>query len=696
MPKVQTYGQPQVGPVETTGARFRPADNDGGAFGGVARGARALGGALSDFANTQDQIEDDLAQTSANDLLLQYQSSTRTATNALKEKRGKDALLARPGASAAIGTAYDDILGKADARTRRFLEPRLKQYRALADDDVAGYARDQLRIYDDEVGSARQANAAEQAAANWDKPDLRLQFIEDGKAQLRTNLARRGMSDPEIVANEERKYVSGIHAGIVDNFLVSGDVEGAQVYLEANADDIDLGDELRLRNALKGPLDQRQAAADFDAVTADLGSGSSSDTGLTDFEAIISNEGGTDPKTGAFLTSPKGAVGPAQVMPGTGPEAAKLAGVKWDEQKYRTDHAYNVKLGQAYYKEMLRQFKDPEVAAAAYNAGPGRVQQALEKGGDWRANLPAETQKYIRDFTRKTGAQQGAKRWDAESVLASIDAKADAEGWTFERRERAKDYATGRISRDEQLMNRREQEADRQAAEYMLGRGAGFTDESQIPRAIWGQMSVGAREAATNAARQNVRGHEIPANGSIATGLALERINNPEAFSQMALGPYAGLVTRSEMQELLVEQAKIKRGDPDAAVRSKVASTISMFGAEAGILGDKDDQRQRRVRVQKIMEADLQKVTGGKRNPTEAELYQAFVGATADVTYRVDRTFMGVPTGQATKTVRRYDLRADDIPPNVRQRITSSFKQQRGREPNEDEVAEIYRLGRGG
>src|ERR1700683_4528312 len=40
---------------------------------------------------------------------------------------------------------------------------------------------------------------------------------------------------------------------------------------------------------------------------------------------------------GQPLRSPAGAIGYSQVMPGTGPEAAKLAGLPWDEERLKTD-----------------------------------------------------------------------------------------------------------------------------------------------------------------------------------------------------------------------------------------------------------------------------------------------------------------------------------------------------------------------
>ena len=95
--------------------------------------------------------------------------------------------------------------------------------------------------------------------------------------------------------------------------------------------------------------------------------------------------------------SSAGAVGVMQVMPDTAPEAAKLAGVKWDPQAYRTDANYNRLLGIAYLSEMLRRYDgDVEKALAAYSAGPGSVENALATNGDnWLAALPGETQDYV-------------------------------------------------------------------------------------------------------------------------------------------------------------------------------------------------------------------------------------------------------------------------------------------------------------
>ena len=103
-------------------------------------------------------------------------------------------------------------------------------------------------------------------------------------------------------------------------------------------------------------------------------------------------------RNGRPLTSSAGAIGIAQVMPKTAPEAAKLAGLPFDDNRYRNDPEYNLALGKAYYEKQLADFGDEQLAAAAYNAGPGAVRSALKKGGPngWVNHVPAETRDYLK------------------------------------------------------------------------------------------------------------------------------------------------------------------------------------------------------------------------------------------------------------------------------------------------------------
>jgi hypothetical protein len=128
-------------------------------------------------------------------------------------------------------------------------------------------------------------------------------------------------------------------------------------------------------------------------------------------------------REGRPLTSPAGAIGIAQVMPGTAPEAAKLAGLDFDPVRYRNDPEYNKALGKAYFNKQLETFGSEDKAAAAYNAGPGALQKALARaereGGDYLSYLPAETRAYVPKVMGLAGARgedEGITRVTPEAV----------------------------------------------------------------------------------------------------------------------------------------------------------------------------------------------------------------------------------------------------------------------------------------
>ena len=105
--------------------------------------------------------------------------------------------------------------------------------------------------------------------------------------------------------------------------------------------------------------------------------------------------------SGRPITSSAGAIGIAQVMPATAPEAAQMAGVPFDEQAYLTDASYNKLLGVAYMSNMLSRYDgDVRKALAAYNAGPGRLNSAIRRDPqNWLRLMPDETKKYVQKLS---------------------------------------------------------------------------------------------------------------------------------------------------------------------------------------------------------------------------------------------------------------------------------------------------------
>lgn len=156
------------------------------------------------------------------------------------------------------------------------------------------------------------------------------------------------------------------------------------------------------------------------------------------FERMLRVESGGKQfdRSGRPLTSSAGAIGIAQVMPKTAPEAARLAGLPFDDNRYRNDPEYNRALGEAYFEKQLADFGDERLAAAAYNAGPGAVRRALQKGGPdgWINHVPRETQKYVQSVFGGGGGAAGGGRGGPTPVIAGSGDKGAPKTTEAERR----------------------------------------------------------------------------------------------------------------------------------------------------------------------------------------------------------------------------------------------------------------------
>lgn len=110
--------------------------------------------------------------------------------------------------------------------------------------------------------------------------------------------------------------------------------------------------------------------------------------------------------------SPKGALGLMQLMPDTARDMAAELGVQFNQARLTTDGGYNKQLGSAYLNKLLERYDgDEALAVSAYNAGPGRVDEWLQRHGDprrgeisrtnWVERIPfAETRDYATKILR--------------------------------------------------------------------------------------------------------------------------------------------------------------------------------------------------------------------------------------------------------------------------------------------------------
>ena len=103
-----------------------------------------------------------------------------------------------------------------------------------------------------------------------------------------------------------------------------------------------------------------------------------------------------------------GARGMMQLMPGTAREEADRAGIQYMSASLTGDPSYNIRLGDQHFARLMSRYDGAyPLAIAAYNAGPGRVNEWLRLNGDprtgsvdwvtWIEQIPSnfETRYYV-------------------------------------------------------------------------------------------------------------------------------------------------------------------------------------------------------------------------------------------------------------------------------------------------------------
>jgi hypothetical protein len=105
----------------------------------------------------------------------------------------------------------------------------------------------------------------------------------------------------------------------------------------------------------------------------------------------------------AFAVSPKGAQGIAQFMPRT---------ANWRGLSNPFDVSAALKASASYLRDLRSRFGNLGLAAAAYNAGPQRLQDWLSA----RANLPKETRQYVQIVTGHSAGE-----WTGGTARANLE-----------------------------------------------------------------------------------------------------------------------------------------------------------------------------------------------------------------------------------------------------------------------------------
>lgn len=109
-----------------------------------------------------------------------------------------------------------------------------------------------------------------------------------------------------------------------------------------------------------------------------------------------------------------GALGKSQMLPYVAKDAARIAGVNWDENRFKTDEAYNTLLGQTWTKHLIDKYHNNALVAAAYNVGESVVDKWVKRPsmGDPRSGRISDL-----EWAKRIPFQGGKTQWETHDYV---------------------------------------------------------------------------------------------------------------------------------------------------------------------------------------------------------------------------------------------------------------------------------------
>lgn len=264
------------------------------------------------------------------------------------------------------------------------------------------YEFGERQVYFDQADAASLEASQNGALAYYQDPQQIAYYQNKATAVIVSQGQRKGLP-PEAIELEVRKNNSSMATGVIGR-MAQQDPMKAQQYYASVADYMTPEDQLRINDMLGSSIRKQWGSQIGTAIYAE---GTLSTDALPTL--IIQAESGGDPNA----VSPKGARGLMQLMPDTAKEMAAELKIPYDEARLTADPNYNAALGTAYLNKMLGRYNgNSAMAVAAYNAGPGSVDEWVKKYGDprtgeistaeWVAKIPFEE---TREYTGKIVSQ---------------------------------------------------------------------------------------------------------------------------------------------------------------------------------------------------------------------------------------------------------------------------------------------------
>ena len=450
---VPTIDVPQIAVAPTAGNDYADVRATPASFGGyIGQAMSGLGQSLEQQGtqlNATAQFSDNLEnENQASNAMVSATSQMGDLATKLYSLRGQAAVDAGKTYPAQVAGIYDAVNKGLPSPAAQALFGRAMGFRmSMAYTSAARFtASQQLAVSKDTQAAAGAQNSLD-AVNNRNDPTASAAFIAAG-AHNAANLVAANGGNPQMQLIAGEQYVGKAMVPLVESLVQEGQVAEAQFRFDSVRASMDPQSQARIEAYLQPRVAQAKAQWIVNSITHKGPLQVPSTTPIADLSnAVMTQESGGQQfgANGAPLTSAKGAVGLMQIEPGALADVNQELGTHYTMQDMQTNPTVNKAVGTAYLSMMVRQFHEPTLALAAYNAGPQAVKSALEQYGnpaegalsyqDFLSHLPPETQQYVAAISANLNRSAGfgtsdvppSTPIDPGSVLQAVAARVQNE-----------------------------------------------------------------------------------------------------------------------------------------------------------------------------------------------------------------------------------------------------------------------------
>ena len=581
------------------------------------------------------------------------------------------------------------------ATFNRFAGGYLAGFRA----DVSSHEISEFKDYSLSVSEGVQKTAINDIALNYNNPAA----IQDAVGRIQAETYRQAKvlgKSAEWQEASARSLTSNAHKIAIGTALENNNPEYAESYLKRFSGQMNADDILSVKGQITKDVDNRIGLGIANEVSMKAQPQINPGNGERAFNILLSTESGGQQfdKNGAPITSAKGAIGIAQVMPTTGPEAAKLAGLPWDENRFRNDANYNKALGLAYFQRQLQDNGgDLAKAYAAYNAGPGALKDAVKKadkeGGYWLNNLPTETQNYV-NGNIKTYESGGGK--PQRPTFADIDQQLRTDPRLANNPTRykiARDNAKIWFDEQTKAIEQRDQQAVANAIDGMIKNGGRFSD---LPSEVRAAIPADKVKDVMTTGERIALGDDVT-NLTLYNKLIQDPTKNPVTGQPMSDAEFMAFrkeLSQSDFKELSKLRSK-SNGQPGSPTDPSEVDMTAMNNSLNESLrqlkidptpkdGSSDSERVGAIRKTIYQALAAQQLSAGKK------FTQVEVNERVNALFAKNQTIRGFLSNSYSGAT--LGMKLGDLPSDTVKTIKAALKLQGNENPTEGQILQHYWL----